>query len=583
MNQNRLFKKFLSIFLCLVLVPFMLLLLFLFWRANVLQLKNDIAHNENLTLQTINTVRQQTELAENMCKAVIQNQNFISFLDKEYETMPDLLYYRTTIRDFVKVTNGVSDIKLQIYLENDSIPLGFGIFYPMHYINPTTEFSNFYDSEAESIWLQDQPDTPITKNYLLNQGESYHYLRKIRVASHNLGVVEAVVPSSVYTIQEPISDTSMTPMAFEGCQIYNYSGRTLSDAELLRYTADAGTNHNKHLIYTFMDTENAPFDVLVVTSRSQIRSVHILLFLLIPALFAAMMTGFFLYNRRTIRDIDFCLDRMELAIQQNFASSADMDFLPTERILQRNDEISVLANRINYLLQQIRTLLAREIQQQTAAKDAQLLALQHQINPHFLYNTMEVFSARMELAGLYEESGAISAFCRMLRYNMNTMELMTTLADEIQQVKYYLAIQKIRNIAFQVDFDIPEELLHERTIRFLLEPFVENSFKYRGTASPLHIKITAQAVGDNIELAICNNGDTLTEERMQELNSRFASPNTSLKTSGEHIGLNNINSRLKLFYGDDHYIHVESHDGETCFRFLVEHRPPAPDSNLKLK
>lgn len=573
MNQNRLFKKFLFIFLCLVLLPFMLLLFFLFWRANVLQLKNDIAHNENLTLQTINTVYQQTELAENMCKAVIQNQNFINFLDKQYTTTPDLLYYRTTIRDFVKVTNGVSDIKLRIYVENETIPLGFGIFYPMHYINPTTEFSDFYPSDSESIWLQDHSDMPITKNHLANQTECYHYLRKIKIASRNLGIVEAVVPSSVYTIQEPLSNTTLTPVTFDGCQVYNYSGCSLSDEELILYTTCPGTEHSRSLIYTFVDNATGPFDILVVTSRSQITSVHISLFFLIPALFAAVMAGFFLYNRRAIRDIHSCLDGMELAIQQNFEPPADRDFLPTERILQRNDEISVLANRINYLLQQIRTLLAREIQQQTAAKDAQLLALQHQINPHFLYNTMEVFSARMELAGLYEESGAISAFCRMLRYNMNTIELMTTLADEIQQVKYYLAIQKIRNIPFQVDFDIPEELLHARTIRFLLEPFVENSFKYRGAASPLRIKITAKIVNDGIELSIRNNGDTLGDERIQELNNRFASSSTSLKTSGEHIGLNNINSRLKLFYGDDHCIHVEREHDEMCFRFLVEYSP----------
>lgn len=569
MKQNRLFKKLLFIFLGLVLLPFMLLLFFLFWRANVLQLKNDIAHNENLTLQTINTVYKQTELAENMSKSVIQNQSFINFLDKQYTTMPDLFYYRTTIRDFVKVTNGVSDIKLRIYLENETIPLGFGIFYPMHYINPTTDFLDFYHSDSETIWLQDQPDMPITKNQLLNQEESYHYLRKICIASRNLGVIEASVPSSVYTIQEPTANTMLTPVPFGNCQIYNYSEKTLSNEDLVHYTSEPGTQHSRSLVYTYVDNPTGPFDMLIVTGRSQITSVHFALFLLIPALFAAVMSGFFLYNRRAIRDIHSCLDGMELAIQQNFEPPADHDFLPTERILQRNDEISVLANRINYLLQQIRTLLAREIQQQTAAKDAQLLALQHQINPHFLYNTMEVFSARMELAGLYEESGAISAFCRMLRYNMNTIELMTTLDDEIQQVKYYLAIQKIRNIVFQVDFDIPKELLHARTIRFLLEPFVENSFKYRGAASPLHIKISAKAVNGGIELMIRNNGEMLDDDRIQELNSRFASSNNALKTSGEHIGLNNINSRLKLFYGEDHHIYVERKNGEMCFRFLV--------------
>ncbi len=79
------------------------------------------------------------------------------------------------------------------------------------------------------------------------------------------------------------------------------------------------------------------------------------------------------------------------------------------------------------ILQEMRTSLEKEVKQQTITKEAQLSALQHQINPHFLYNTMEIFSSRIELSGLYEESDAISAFCRMLRYNINTKDLMSTI------------------------------------------------------------------------------------------------------------------------------------------------------------
>ena len=236
------------------------------------------------------------------------------------------------------------------------------------------------------------------------------------------------------------------------------------------------------------------------------------------------------------------------------------------------DEISVLARRITYLLGQIRSLLDQKVQKETAAKEAVLLALQHQINPHFLYNTMEVFSARMELAGLYEESGAISAFCRMLRYNMNTKDMMVAIKQEVRQVKDYLAIQRIRNIPFEIVFDIPPELMEEPVIRFLLEPFVENSFKYRGSVSPLYIRILVQRFGQQMEISIENNGESISPDRMAELNERFRNEPVSVKSLGNHIGLTNINSRLKLFYGEDHYIQVRSNGGITAFRFCVERR-----------
>ncbi len=577
MKQNRLFKKLVTLFLCFVLLPFMLLLIALFWHANRLQLENDIAQNENLTLQTISSVRKQTELAENMCKTIIQNPNLIHFLDKQYETTPDLFYYQTTIRDFVKATNGVSDIKLRIFLENPSIPMGFGIFYPIDYIDSTPDFTAFYHSDAESAWLRDPDGSCITKLSLPNRENSHHFMHKILIGSRCIGIIDAAVPNDVYTVTDPLSSEEVSPVDLGHCQMYNYSGRELRAEETEAFTAAPGTGHTQELIYTLKETLTGPSDVLVVTQRSRVTHMQTFLLLSIPLLFAALITVFFLYNQHVIRDIHSCLDEMELAIENNFKVPQEHGPLPINAVLQRHDEISTLARRINYLLQEIRTLLEQEIQQQTAAKETQLLALQHQINPHFLYNTMEVFSSRMELAGLYEESGAISAFCRMLRYNMNTKEPMVTLADEIQQVKYYLAIQKIRKIPFAVNFDIPDELLHERTIRFLLEPFVENSFKYRRLPDPLHICISARAVGKDMELVIRNNGEPLPTAKVQELNERFANAPASLETNGEHIGLNNINSRLKLFYGDDHFIRVECTESEICFRFLLERKPPVSE------
>ena len=129
MGENRLFKKFIISYFCFVLLPFGVILTGVVAYANRLQLKNDIIQNENLASQIVNTISRQTELAENMCDSILQNQSILNFFDKEYVSSPDLNYYRTTIYEFVKTTNGMSDIRLRVYLENTSIPMGFGIFY----------------------------------------------------------------------------------------------------------------------------------------------------------------------------------------------------------------------------------------------------------------------------------------------------------------------------------------------------------------------------------------------------------------------------------------------------------------------
>ena len=164
MEENRLFIKFLRSFFWFVLLPFCVILTGVTLYANRLQLKNDMAQNENLAAQVVNAVSQQTELAQNMCKSVLQNQSILNFFDKEYSSSSDLLYYRTTIYEFVKTTNGMSDIKLRVYLENDSIPMGFGVFYPMRYIDRGKVFQVFYSSDRESVWLDGNFDGELPEN-----------------------------------------------------------------------------------------------------------------------------------------------------------------------------------------------------------------------------------------------------------------------------------------------------------------------------------------------------------------------------------------------------------------------------------
>lgn len=573
MQENRLFKKFLTTFVGFVLLPVLIIIFALLLYANQLQLKNDLAQNDQLAAQTVSAVSLQMELAKNICQSILQNQNMLNFFDKEYTTSPDLSYYHTTIHDFVSATNGVSDVALRIYLENETIPMGFGIFYPMRYIDRTDAFKAFYASDAESIWFAGTFDEELPMFLRFGSSDTFHRLQKITQGTAVLGVVETIISKESFVVTDSFSEVKLEPLVANGCYIYNYSNRMLGEDDLQRATAASGISYNHHLVYSHHELTDSPFDIVVISSRSQFPATSIIMVLLFLAVSATMLAGFFIYNRRMVRDLHYCLDGMAQAIENDFEMPAQYSSFSTDKVSRRRDEISTLAQRIAYLLQQIRTLLDQRVQKETAAKEAVLLALQHQINPHFLYNTMEIFSSRMELAGLYEDSEAITAFCHMLRYNMNTKDFLATLNEEVSQVKDYVAIQKIREIPFEITFDISPDLLRERTIRFLLEPFIENSFKYRGAASPLRILVAAKRCGEQIEISISNNGEPFSPARVAELNERFRSSPVSVQSKGSRVGLSNINSRLKLFYGEDHYIRVSCDGAVTTFRFLIERRP----------
>ena len=102
--------------------------------------------------------------------------------------------------------------------------------------------------------------------------------------------------------------------------------------------------------------------------------------------------------------------------------------------------------------------------------------------------------------------------------------------------------------------------------------------------SPLYIRIAVQSLGRQMEITIENNGESISPDRLAELNERFRSEPVSVKSPGSRVGLTNINSRLKLFYGEGHYIQASSGGGITAFRFRVERRalPPQAEKGAPL-
>lgn len=299
-----------------------------------------------------------------------------------------------------------------------------------------------------------------------------------------------------------------------------------------------------------------PFDIAIVTSPSTIRQFFYILVVIIILFISAATLMFIRYSNKIIHDINYCLNAMNTSIDNNFQS---------ELHVNRKDEISVIADRINYLIARIRKLIHMNIRQQISAKSTQLIALQHQINPHFLYNTMEIFSSRMELSGLYQESSAMASFCRILRYNINSDTLFATLDEELLQVRHYISIQEIKNIKVELELDIPEEIQSVNIIKFVLQPLIENSFKHRKNNDSLYIRITAFRENHTVHIKVQDNGVGISDEQLEQLNSGFAAESREVFHADQGIGLFNINERMKLFYGKEYAIQAMMEDGLTTF------------------
>ncbi len=182
------------------------------------------------------------------------------------------------------------------------------------------------------------------------------------------------------------------------------------------------------------------------------------------------------------------------------------------------------------------------------ANSAQLEMLRYQINPHFLFNTLNSISTLVLLAETERANTMLSRLASFLRYSLvGEREGQATIAQEIQALKLYLEIERTRfEERLRTRFDIAPEVLNARIPSLLLQPLVENAVKYAVT--PLEegadIRVTARAVGDRLELTVSDTGPGLGDGRPE--------PAYSISERGTGVGLGNIRNRLAQAYGADH-------------------------------
>jgi two-component system, sensor histidine kinase YesM len=231
-------------------------------------------------------------------------------------------------------------------------------------------------------------------------------------------------------------------------------------------------------------------------------------------------------------------------------------------VLQR-DEVGKIALSFNVLIEKINSLINDVIKKETAQKDAQLAALQYQINPHFIYNTIDIFRMRLELEGNYDMSDSISYFGRMLRYNINRDSQYATIKEEVEYIEKYIHLQRLRyedKLNFQAN--IPNGFENIKIIRFMLQPIIENSIKHgiKGLERALYIEIIFEKKGDKLQIQVFDNGSGIESEKLKLLNEQLRKSKALEKknSTDKNIGLENINSRIKLFYGEQYYIKMES-------------------------
>jgi sensor histidine kinase YesM len=243
---------------------------------------------------------------------------------------------------------------------------------------------------------------------------------------------------------------------------------------------------------------------------------------------------------------------------------------------ERKDEIGVLHDSFALMLERNKELIAQEYQSKLEKREAQIRALQAQINPHFMYNTLQVIGGmalKKDVPQVYHITTALSD---IMRYSLNFSDEMVCLREEIQYFQSYLRIQDERfGNRISLEINIPEELLDCLIPKLILQPLLENSLEHGLSNKSGVWKIVLEGnltpEGDLL-LVMEDNGVGIAPERLEQIQQSLKYDTEKSLKSSTHIGLCNVNSRIKLKYSEDKYgITIDSIYGEgTKVRVLTK-------------
>lgn len=231
-----------------------------------------------------------------------------------------------------------------------------------------------------------------------------------------------------------------------------------------------------------------------------------------------------------------------------------------------SEEIRHLGKSIQESYKQNLSLMKRVVWEQNERRKSELDVLQSQINPHFLYNTLDSITWMIEGEKNEEAAFMITQLAKLFRISLSKGHTIISIRDELQHAQSYMNIQKIRyKNKFEVVFDIDPEILDHCVVKLVLQPILENAINYgiREMDGCGIIKICGKKADDRIILSVSDNGMGIPDDEIGFL----LKDTNRIRKRGSGVGLVNVNNRIKILFGGQYGLYIESEldEGTTVY------------------
>lgn len=336
-----------------------------------------------------------------------------------------------------------------------------------------------------------------------------------------------------------------------------FSGLKQEKTALLMGIED-GSVMDQQVIYTAKSLQNSQWKVVGVSYIDEVVNenvshvIEIVAMLLLLVFLLAILCSFLLS-----RSISQPIRKLVKAMGEFEEYATTFSFEP----IHGSREILSLSDSFGHMVIQIQELMERVRREELSLRKTELKALQAQINPHFLYNTLDAIGWLCEEERNQDAVEMVNALARLFRISISKGHELITIEKELEHAKSYLKIQNFRyKNQFTYSFVVDESCLPYYCNKITLQPIIENAI-YHGLNRMVdegEIAITVCQEGEDIVFKVTDNGVGMSEEQCQEILGKEAGDRTG-------IGIKNVNDRIKIYFGEKYGVSIESElDAGTC-------------------
>ena len=320
--------------------------------------------------------------------------------------------------------------------------------------------------------------------------------------------------------------------------------------------------HRGDQIYAIQTDENTGWRIVGVSYLDEVvnqqvqTAVRILTMLLAAVLFTAVVSSILL-SRVVSRPIHGLVKAM-----QDFEKNAEAFSYTPEG---GTKEVVELSQSFEHMVGQIQELMSQVRNEEITLRKTELKALQAQINPHFLYNTLFSVKTLIDLQRYQMASNMFQSLIDFYVISLNHGKERVTIRKELEVINHYLSILKIRyNESFEWLVNVDEDILDCEILTLTLQPLVENAVQHgiKNKTEKGMIDISGCSLEGTIILTVWDNGEGISPETLEVLENDINEKELQDKKENPHFGLWNSNQRLKLYFGEEYGIQMESEKGK---------------------